>query len=451
MVMLKKESVHKSDHKKSIFSDKQYVAEGIPFRKYSSPVYLEERKHMYKGVPNGYMLNWRTFGRPEYRVVRSHKFGNTCRDCQYILQNAPGLFEQNNRYDFGPQEPKPNTSDPTLRFPREETYDKLFRPASEQREDGESLNDTLERIRAALAVRNKLPPGWTKIVEVWYQVRDLVQSRFFITYSLHRPVNGKREGEDILLKMSNAISYLLSDDQTLSEMLVFGKKLANVLLADNVGNVKWVPIEKANKADKVFYGGRKGNKAANSYEYDSFDTHVVDVEVDGGVEVGPKMGYPHFHVLLTFTHFSYLQFDYYKMKMYLEIMFKGLETHHGFPTTFKLGTHGDPFYGDNENPYVDLRLYPADNFLEVLPKYVRKNDAHEKVSAAKTQKVDKPKEKKKKPKPVVQPEEDFDHDDWFPDDDEENVDWDYPEDWELSAEELEQLEREFGVDKLRLD
>ena len=39
-------------------------------------------------------------------------------------------------------------------------------------------------------------------------------------------------------------------------------------------------------------------------------------------------------------------------------------------------------YGENENPYVDLRLYPADNFLEVLHKYVRKNDAHERVSAA---------------------------------------------------------------------
>ena len=87
MVMLKKESVHASDHRKSIFADKEYVAEGIPFRKYVSPVYDENRTHMYKGVPNGYMLDWiKTFGRPDYRVVRSHKFGNTCRDCQFVLQ-----------------------------------------------------------------------------------------------------------------------------------------------------------------------------------------------------------------------------------------------------------------------------------------------------------------------------------------------------------------------------
>lgn len=46
MVMLKKASVNQYDLKKSIFTDKQYVAEGIPFRKYNSPVYDEERTHM---------------------------------------------------------------------------------------------------------------------------------------------------------------------------------------------------------------------------------------------------------------------------------------------------------------------------------------------------------------------------------------------------------------------
>ena len=147
------------------------------------------------------------------------------------------------------------------------------------------------------------------------------------------------------------------------------------------------------------------------------------------------MGHPHFHVLLTLTHFTYLQFDYYQMKMYLEIMFKGFETYHGFPTTFMLGTEADPFYGENENPYVDLRLYPADNFLEVLHKYVRKNDAYERVSAAKTQRVDNPKEKRKKaPVAQAEPEEDVDND-W--DVDPEDLDWQYGDD--LTVEELEQL------------
>ncbi len=83
----------------------------------------------------------------------------------------------------------------------------------------------------------------------------------------------------------------------------------------------WIPIEKPNKAEKTFYGGRKiinqKNVVNNSYEYDTFDTHVDSVELDGGVEVGPKLGHPHFHVLLTLTHFTYLQFDYYTMKIFL--------------------------------------------------------------------------------------------------------------------------------------
>ena len=28
-------------------------------------------------------------------------------------------------------------------------------------------------------------------------------------------------------------------------------------------------------------------------------------------------------------------------------------------TSYCVGTHEDPFYGDNENPHVDLRLYPG--------------------------------------------------------------------------------------------
>jgi hypothetical protein len=213
----------------------------------------------------------------------------------------------------------------------------------------------------------------------------------------------------ILLKMGNAVEALFTNDQYLSEMLVFGKKLARVQMTDNTGNVRFVPIEKANKADKVFYGGRKGNKFRNTYEHDTFDTHVVDVEIDAGMEVGPKMGHPHFHLLLTLTHFTYLQFDYYAMKLFLEIMFKGQQTHHGFPS-FQLGTPDDPFYGDNENPYVDLRLYPADNFLEVLHKYVRKNGAFEKVESALTQLVDTGRRAPRRPPDAVE-EDDVDEDD----------------------------------------
>jgi hypothetical protein len=75
-----------------------------------------------------------------------------------------------------------------------------------------------------------------------------------------------------------------------------------------------------------------------------------------------------------------VQFDYFKMNTYLELMFKGVDTFHGWGPTEKhplgpyyLGAEGDPFYGDNENPYVDIKLYPQDNFKEILAAYVRKN------------------------------------------------------------------------------
>lgn len=32
-----------------------------------------------------------------------------------------------------------------------------------------------------------------------------------------------------------------------------------------------------------------------------------------------------------------------------------------------------PFYTDAENPHVDLRLFPADGFQDVLTAYVRKS------------------------------------------------------------------------------
>ena len=118
----------------------------------------------------------------------------------------------------------------------------------------------------------------------WHQRRELRQTRVFITYSLHRPITGKQDGEDILLKMADAIHHLFGDDTRLSKMVVFGRKLA----ADTKSNDKmWVPISKARKEDYVFYGGmfdvlRNGKAllvSRNSYMYDQFDTHVENVEV----------------------------------------------------------------------------------------------------------------------------------------------------------------------------
>ena len=112
--------------------------------------------------------------------------------------------------------------------------------------------------------------------------------------------------------------------------------------------------------------------ASTSYVWDTYETHIDKLEVDCGCEIGPQMGHPHFHLLLTINHFSYVQFDYFKMNTFLEIMFKGIETFHGWGKKYMLGAENAPFYGDNENPFVDIRMYPQDNWKEILAAYVRK-------------------------------------------------------------------------------
>ena len=64
------------------------------------------------------------------------------------------------------------------------------------------------------------------------------QSRMFITYSLHRPINGEREGRVILERMRDALDTLFGNDRWLSELIVFGKMLKSFKIgtqtADNI-------------------------------------------------------------------------------------------------------------------------------------------------------------------------------------------------------------------------
>ena len=46
-----------------------------------------------------------------------------------------------------------------------------------------------------------------------------------------------------------------------------------------------------------------------------------------------------------------------------------------------VGGDGQPFYTDNENPYVDIRLYPSDNWADVVAAYVRKGTERESIMA----------------------------------------------------------------------
>ena len=111
--------------------------------------------------------------------------------------------------------------------------------------------------------------------------------------------------------------------------------------------------------------------------------HVESVDVDGGIEIGPLRKHPHFHVLVSITHWSYLQLDYFKMNSFLEMMFKGLDPGgFGWGTDYELKeSSGRCYYSDNESPWVDVRLYPQDNWQQVIAAYVRKNAIPSQIEA----------------------------------------------------------------------
>jgi len=212
------------------------------------------------------------------------------------------------------------------------------------------------------------------------QLRTLRQSRLFITYSLHRAVTSELEARHIMERMADASYELFGNDVNLADLLVFGYKLGGydkkatgvVEDTDTVSKAEFERITKPNKDDNLnFYADVNGS----SYIYDTYETHVEKVEVDGGIEIGPRRHHPHFHILVTINHWSYVQIDYFKMNAYLEMMFKGLDPlGRGWGDRFTLyDASGNHFYTDNENPHVLIKVYPQDNWQDVIAAYVRKS------------------------------------------------------------------------------
>lgn len=215
------------------------------------------------------------------------------------------------------------------------------------------------------------------------QYRKMRQSRLFITYSLHRAVTSEDEARFIMMRMADAAHCLFGNDQNLAELLVFGYKVgAGADPNDSMGKGGFTQITAPKKKDQIpnFYGHADGS----SYLHDTYQTHVDSVDVDGGIEIGPQRHHPHFHILLTVNHYSYIQIDYFKMNAYLEMMFKGIDKlNKGWGDKFKLlDASGNLFYTDNENPYVDIKLYPQDNWNDIIAAYVRKNATPGPIEAA---------------------------------------------------------------------
>jgi hypothetical protein len=206
------------------------------------------------------------------------------------------------------------------------------------------------------------------------QRRRRTQTRLFITWAMHRPVTSESEARAILERMK-AACHEAFDDQQLSQMLVFGQKLVGTKPgerggADSISRARWERIQAPRKADAAssFYG----NSSGTSYVYDTYETHVEKVSVDAGCEIGPKRKHPHFHILLTVDHWSYVQLDTWHMSATFEQMFRGMGDYSD--GRFKLyDASGLPFYTDQEFPYIDIKLYPQDNWQDVIANYVRKS------------------------------------------------------------------------------
>jgi hypothetical protein len=213
------------------------------------------------------------------------------------------------------------------------------------------------------------------------QTRSLNYTNLFITYSLHRRVSDENEAHEICKKMADALRYVFGNDRELCKLLLIGYKLevaSQDLAGDIVSRAQYKMIKKANKDDARFYG----TESNTSYVSDTYETHVSCVSVDAGVEIGPNLHHPHFHLLLKVEHFTYVQIDKYRMKAVLEQLFKGIHVLKG--DKFMLLDHkGLPFYTDNENAYVDIKLYPTDNWAEVVSAYMRKGADRESIMALK--------------------------------------------------------------------
>ena len=151
------------------------------------------------------------------------------------------------------------------------------------------------------------------------QVRRLTQSNLFMTYSLHRPVTSEAEGRYNMERMADAAKAVFGSDRLLAYILRFGVKLGeNKEGADTVSTHGWQVIQSASHKMAVteFYGSGE----QTSYLDDTYETHVESVTIDGGIEIGPIRKHPHFHILLSLKHLSYVQVDYFRMNAVFELM-----------------------------------------------------------------------------------------------------------------------------------
>lgn len=187
------------------------------------------------------------------------------------------------------------------------------------------------------------------------QWRKMKQSKFFVTYVLHRPAvddGSKGHNEHVALQFARAVRRMTLDEN-LCTMVRFGYMLKDGKRA----------LIEAKKQDAEDY--------KHSYTADTWASHMHYVTVDCGVEIAPQTRNFHFHMVLSFTHWSKLQLDTMQMGAWLERSFKGLHADEN-DNFFITDVNGQQWYSDADNPYIDLKLLAQDDFNEVIARYIRK-------------------------------------------------------------------------------
>ena len=131
-----------------------------------------------------------------------------------------------------------------------------------------------------------------------------------------------------------------------------------------------------NEAIGIIHRARKGAQdpfdyPATDYLHDTYDDHIEYISANGGVEIGPVNRMYHFHLMLSVVHWSRIMFDYYLMSNWFLDSFRGV--HAMQEMNFKIfDQNGHAWVRDSEAWYTQLKLYPQDDWDEVLRRYVRK-------------------------------------------------------------------------------
>ena len=203
-----------------------------------------------------------------------------------------------------------------------------------------------------------------------YAIRDskLRQSRVFITYVLHRRATDDDHSLHICSRMANAVRTLFSDDNEVARLIRWGYKIVRSVGEKGTS----FSLTVANKTKSEF-------DYPQSYIHDEYDTHIKEVDVECGVEIGPQQRLHHFHCMCTITHWSKIQMDYFAMAAWLQDAFKGtthLDPETGEGRFYLKDQNGLPYYRDSEFPYIQVKLYPEDNYMDILSEYIKKTVPH---------------------------------------------------------------------------